>query len=111
MKLIKALNIPQRNELYEYSNPIQAQINTNKYLGKDIILYQSTNPNKKFMVYDDFHDKWKHFGSMKPPYEDFLKHKNIKRQKNYLARATHIKGNWKNNKYSSNNLSQNILWK
>ena len=45
------------------------------------------------MVYDDFHDKWKHFGSMKPPYSDYLKHKNDKRQKNYLARASNIKGN------------------
>jgi type III secretory pathway component EscR len=110
MEFIEALNIPKSDDLYKYSDPIQAQINTNKYLGKDIILYKSTNPKKKYMVYDDFHDKWKHFGSMKPPYQDYLKHKNDKRQKNYLARASNIKGNWKNNKYSSNNLSQKILW-
>jgi len=47
---------------------------------------------------------------MKPPYEDYLKHQNKKRQSNYLARASNIKGNWKDNLYSSNNLSQKILW-
>ena len=34
---------------------------------------------------------------------------NIKR-KSYLSRATNIKGNWKKNKYSKNNLAINILW-
>jgi hypothetical protein len=28
----------------------------------------------------------------------------------YLKRATNIKGNWKNNKYSPNNLAQYVLW-
>ncbi len=99
------LNIPKSDDLYQYLDPIQAQINTNKYLGKNSIWYKSTNPKKKYMVYDDFHDKWKHFGSMKHPYKELLKHQNIKRQKTYLARVSNIEGNWKNNKYSSNNLS------
>ena len=34
---------------------------------------------------------------------------NIKRN-SYLARATNIKGEWKKNKYSKNNLAINILW-
>lgn len=111
MEFIEAVDIPKSDDLYKYSNPIQAQKNATKYLGKDIILYKSKKPNKKYMVYDDFHDKWVHFGSMKPPYQDYLKHQNLQRQKNYLARSSNIKGNWKNNKYSSNNLSINILWK
>lgn len=37
--------------------------------------------------------------------EEALKHK-----KNYLSRATKIKGNWKSNKESPNNLAINILW-
>ena len=44
-------------------------------------------------------------------YEDFTQHKNKDRQQNYLKRSSNIKGNWKNNKYSPNNLSMNILWK
>ena len=83
MELIKAVDVKKSDELYKLSDPIQAQINTYKYLGKDIILYKSTNPNKKYMVYDDYHDKWKHFGSMKPPYSDYLKHNNDKRQKTF----------------------------
>ena len=43
-------------------------------------------------------------------YEDFTKHKNEERRQDYLSRATKIKGNWKNNKYSPNNLAINILW-
>jgi hypothetical protein len=43
-------------------------------------------------------------------YEDFTKHKDDKRRENYLKRTTNIPGNWKDNKYSPNNLSRNILW-
>lgn len=32
------------------------------------------------------------------------------KRKSYLARATKIKGDWKSNKYSPNNLAINILW-
>ena len=43
-------------------------------------------------------------------YEDYTKHKNKSRRKNYLARSTKMKGKWKKNKYSPNNLSIHILW-
>ena len=52
--------------------------------------------------------KWVHFGDIE--YEDFTKHKDQERRKRYLSRAKNIKGDWKDNKYSSNNLSMNILW-
>ncbi len=110
MELLKVVNLPKSDNLYLYSDPMKAQKNLNKYLGKDKILYKSTKPTKKYMVYDDINDKYIHFGSMSPPSEDFLKHQNKKRQMNYLARASNIKGNWKVNKFSSNNLSINILW-
>lgn len=110
MELIKAVDIPKNDDLYKYSDPIQAQKNLNKYLDRHKTLYKSTRPSKKYMVYDDYDNKWIHFGSMKPPYEDFLKHQNKKRQSNYISRASNIKGNWKDNEYSSNNLSINILW-
>lgn len=110
MELIPARDIPKSDELYKYSNPIKAQANAEKYLGKGRVLFKSVKPTKKYMVYDEYNDKWVHFGSMKPPYEDFLKHNDLKRQANYMARATKIKGNWRDNKYSANNLSVNILW-
>ena len=40
MEFIEALNIPKSDDLYKYSDPIQAQINTNEYLGKDNITWQ-----------------------------------------------------------------------
>jgi hypothetical protein len=49
-----------------------------------------------------------HFGQM--GYEDFTKHKNKTRRKNYLTRSRKIRGNWKSDKYSPNNLSINLLW-
>lgn len=111
MELIQAVDVPKDDDLFQYSNPIQAQENAEKYLGENVILYKSPRPNKKYMVYNKYTGDAIHFGSMKPPYEDYLKHQNKKRQSNYLARASNIKGNWKDNKYSSNNLSINILWK
>ncbi len=95
-------------ELNLYSNPTTAQKQAFKYLGKSAILYQSTNKNKKYKIYDSHNEKWVHFGQI--GYEDYTKHRDKERRKNYLTRSAKISGNWKNNKYSPNNLSRNILW-
>src|SRR3989344_6006978 len=88
------------DQIYKYSNPTQAQKNAYKYLGKkNGKIYMVLNPNTNI---------WIHFGQI--GYEDYTKHKDKERRKNYLTRAGNIKGNWKNNKYSPNNLSINILW-
>ena len=52
--------------------------------------------------------KMVHFGAK--GYDDFTKHKDDTRRQNYLSRATNIKGDWKKDKYSPNNLAINILW-
>jgi hypothetical protein len=49
-----------------------------------------------------------HFGQM--GYEDYTKHKNKTRRKNYLTRSRKIKGDWKKSKYSANNLAIHLLW-
>ena len=67
----------------------------------------STRKNKKYMIMND-DNKYIHFGDSR--YEDFTKHQDLERLKNYLSRATKIKGNWRNNKYSPNNLAINLLW-
>jgi hypothetical protein len=69
-------------------------------------LYTSTRKNKKYMLFNGC--KTVHFGQI--PYEDFTKHKNKTRRKNYLIRSNNIKGKWKNDKYSPNNLAINLLW-
>ena len=67
----------------------------------------STRKNKKYMIMNDDH-KLVHFGDLR--YEDFTKHQDKERLKRYLDRATKIKGNWKKDKYSPNNLAINLLW-
>lgn len=79
---------------------------TNKYFNKPTKLYISDKPNKKYYVLND--NKKIYFGQT--GYEDYTKHKDEKRRQLYLKRANNIKGNWRNNKYSPNNLAINILW-
>ena len=108
-KLVFSKNISKNNILWKYSNPITAQNKSYKYLGKKRgRLYRSTNKNKKYMIYDDIHNHYVSFGQMK--YEDFTKHKSRKRRHNYLTRSAKIKGDWKRNPFSANNLSRKILW-
>ena len=43
-------------------------------------------------------------------YQDYTLHKNQKIRKAYRARAMAIKGKWKEDKYSKNNLAIHLLW-
>ncbi len=94
--------------LEQYSNMEEAQRKAVKYLGKGVELKISDRKDKKYMVLDPSTQKMVYFGQM--GYEDFTKHKNLERRKKYLSRATKIKGDWKKNKYSPNNLAIHILW-
>jgi hypothetical protein len=95
-------------EILKYSNPKEVFRKAKKYLGENVDIKLSTKENKKYMILDPKRNVWVHFGQM--GYEDYTKHKDKKRQKNYLARATKMKGDWQNNPYSPNNLSIHILW-
>jgi len=90
-----------------YSNQTEVYRRAKKYLGKTVKINLSTKKNKKYMI-TTLDDKIVHFGQM--GYEDFTKHKNKTRRKNYLTRARGIKGNWKQDKYSANNLAIHLLW-
>jgi len=94
--------------LKKYSNPVLAQKKAYKYLGKTAKLYPAKNTQKKYSIYDPYEKKWFEFGQI--GYENFTKHKNKTRRKNYLTRTASMRGNWKKNKYSRNNLSRKILW-
>ena len=79
-----------------------------KYKGDDDAeIYLSERKDKKFCVVAP-DGKTVHFGQK--GYDDFTKHQNQQRRENYLNRATNIRGNWRNNKYSANNLAINLLW-
>lgn len=97
-----------RKEIYKYTDPKIAQKRANKYFGKNVKLYPSYKKEKKYMICNQKTKKWVSFGQV--GYQDFTKHKNKTRRKNYLRRTANIIGNWKNDKYSANNLSRNILW-
>jgi hypothetical protein len=95
-------------QLFLYSSPRIAQKQAYKYLGKTAKLYPGRAKNKKYSIYDKKNHSWKSFGQM--GYEDFTKHKNKTRRRNYLTRSAGISGDWKKDRYSANNLSRHILW-
>jgi hypothetical protein len=105
---IKSKKFPKR--IYLYSTPRTAQRMAYKYLGriKTAKLYPARNPAKKYMVFDPKNNKWVNFGQM--GYEDYTKHHDKTRRKNYLTRTKGMLGDWKSNKYSANNLSRHVLW-
>lgn len=82
--------------------------NAREYLGGNVDIQSSTRKYKKFMVFNPDTNRYIHFGDNR--YKDYTQHRDKNRQRLYLARATKIRGNWKSNKYSPNNLSINILW-
>ena len=92
----------------EVSNPDKALANTKKYLGKNAALYPSDKSKYKYKVFNPNNNKFVYFGSML--YEDYTKHGSEIRKNNYIRRASNIKGNWKDDKYSPNNLAIHILW-
>ena len=95
-------------KLRQFSNPETAQKMAYRYLGKTAKLYPARNPEKKYSIYDPKNDKWMNFGQI--GYEDYTKHKDKNRRKNYLTRTRSMRGDWKRNPYSANNLSREILW-
>ena len=98
---------PKYQELLKVSNPSKVIIKKNAYLGKNIEIFISDRKDKKYMVLTP-EGKRVHFGNIN--FEDYSHHNNESRRDNYLKRASSIKGNWKADKYSANNLSLNILW-
>ncbi len=105
---IKAVDVPKNCKIWKVSNPIISQKNAFKYLDDDAILYLSNKKDKKYMIFDPIEKKMISFGNIN--YQDFTRHRNPVRRQNYLSRACNIRGEWKDNKYSKNNLSINILW-
>jgi hypothetical protein len=99
---------PSNNSIWLVSNPKIAQRKSYEKYGKNAILYLSKNKHKKYSIINPKTNKVISFGSM--DYEDFTKHHDEQRRKSYLLRSENIKGDWKNDLYSPNNLSRNILW-
>lgn len=100
-------NHSKYQKLIQVSNPSKVILKKNSYLGKDVDIFISDNKDKKYMIISP-EGKQIHFGNIN--YEDYTFHNNSERRDNYIKRANNIKGNWKLNKYSPNNLAINLLW-
>lgn len=98
----------KEKEILKWSDPVKVINNAKEYFNGDIDIYLSTKDNKKYMLKNPDTNKWVHFGQMY--YEDYTKHQDDNRRNNYLNRSGKIKGDWKDNLYSPNNLSRNLLW-
>jgi hypothetical protein len=99
--------MPNMKTLKKWSNPTIVFKKAKKYLGKRATIKISDKKDKKYMVtMPNGHSV--HFGAI--GYEDYTKHHNKSRRHNYLNRSGKIKGNWKKDKYSANNLARHLLW-
>ena len=100
--MIPVSNLNKSDILFKYSNPNIVQNNAYKYLG-NVIVYKSTNKNKKYMIIKD--GKKINFGQMY--YEDYTKHNDINRLNNFRKRNY----KWKDSKkYTPAYLSYYLLW-
>jgi hypothetical protein len=104
------------------ANP-EKQLQTKKLTGKAAKpkyklykLYKSTREDKKWDFYFDRtdpktgEDKYFKVSFGHPKFEDYTQHHDKERRDKYLARATKIKGDWKNHPFSPNNLAIHVLW-
>jgi hypothetical protein len=99
------------SKLLEVSDPKQVILNAKRYFNDpNIKVYLSPEKNKKYAIINPYTNKLVSFGQMNPPMEDYTKHHDEQRRNNYLKRASNIKGNWKNDPYSKNNMAINLLW-
>lgn len=98
---------PENDSIWDYSNPLEAQQKAFQIYGQSAVLYRSKTKNKKYAIVNPA-GKVVNFGQI--GFEDFTKHKDQVRRQNYLKRTANMKGNWREDGYSANNLSRNILW-
>ena len=93
-----------KKSIWLYSNPTEAYRRARKYIGKTAKIGLSTKKEKKYMVQIP-DGKIVHFGQM--GYEDYTKHKDKIRRKNFQSRNF----KWQfEPPYTPSHLSWYILW-
>jgi len=98
---------PDNDAIWIFSNPKIAQKKAFEFYGPNAILHRSNTKNKKYCIQTP-EGKIINFGQM--GYQDFTRTNDELKRYNYLQRTAKIRGDWKSNKYSPNNLSRTILW-
>lgn len=97
----------KEDALVKISNPTTVKRKFATYAkGDGAKLMISNRPDKKYKVIKP-DGTTVHFGST---LEDYTKHGDDKRRAAYLKRSAGIKGNWRDDKWSPNNLSRELLW-
>ena len=71
------------DELLQFSDPVIVRKKVDQYLGKDVQLYISTRPTKKYMIQRP-DDKWIHFGQM--GYSDYTRTLNDTKRRLFRVR-------------------------
>ena len=101
------LMIPKIDPIWNVSNPKIVQQKAYDIYGKNAQILRSKTKTKKYAIRDP-NGKTVNFGSISA--EDYTKHRDEKRRDSYLKHSAGIKGKWKENPYSPNNLSRSLLW-
>ena len=104
----EVLRSSKYNQILTVSNPTIVYNNLQKYFGRPTELYVSNRKNKKYMILNPNNNKFVSWGDIR--YEDLTRHLDPVRRDSYLRRATNIRGKWKDDTYSSNNLAIWTLW-
>ena len=95
------------NKLKEVSNFEKVKANAKKYDDRLEVNISSTK-NKKYVIIHPETGRKVNFGDVR--YADYTFTGNDTKREAYLSRANKIRGNWKNDKFSPNNLSIHLLW-
>lgn len=100
------------SELIKISDPAEVKRRFEKYRGSTkATIEPSPRDDKKYLVRvasaSGVRGRAIHIGSK---LADFTKHADEARRKSYLARSAGIKGDWRDDKWSANNLSRALLW-
>ena len=100
------------SELIKISDPAEVKRRFEKYRGTaKATIEPSPREDKKYIIrvapVAGVRGRAVHIGSKM---EDFTKHADEKRRANYLTRSGAIKGDWRDDKWSANNLSRALLW-
>jgi hypothetical protein len=98
---------PKSDSIWNYSNPKTVQRKARLLYGRKATIFRSPLKTKKYFIIDDEGRKV-HFGAM--GMEDYTHHHDERRRDSYLKRSIAIRGNWKDNPFSKNNLSRQLLW-
>ena len=100
------------SELIKISDPTEVKRRFEKYRGSaKATIEPSPRADKKYLVRvaaaTGVPGRAVHIGST---LADFTKHGDEARRKSYLARSAGIKGDWRDDKWSANNLARALLW-